>query len=81
MTDHLKRAMQLAHDRGMTLVTLHHTDRLADIFCATCGWPKTHRETVIDQYANEPYGCHPCSWSAEYGRPCSGLPQQQDRAV
>ncbi len=39
MADHLKRAMHLAHDRGMKLVPLHHTDRLADIFCATCGWP------------------------------------------
>ena len=62
----LKRAMLGAHDRGMKFLPLHHTDRLADIFCATCGWPKTHRETVIERYANEPYGCAHCTLSAEH---------------
>ncbi len=80
MADHLKRAMQLAHDRGMKLVPLHHTGRLADIFCAACGWPKTHRETVIEKYANEPYGCARCAMGAEDSAALPGLPQQQDRA-
>ena len=72
----LKRAMQSAVDRGMTLVTLHHSDRLADIFCATCGWPKTHRETVIEQYANDPYGCPRCAEDAPT-RPGHAQPQER----
>jgi len=79
MSDHLKCAMQGAHDRGMKLVTLHHTDRLADIFCATCGWPDTHRETVIKQYADDPYRCLRCAQSAEHGRPGPRHAQPQER--
>ncbi len=81
MTNHLKRAMQIAVDHGMKLQPLRHTDRLADIFCATCGWPKTHRETVIEQYVNEPYGCACCAEKAEDTPTRPGHAQPQDRAV
>ena len=81
MADNLKRAMLGAHKRGMKLAPLHHTDRLADIFCATCGWPKTPRETVIEKYANEPYGCPRCAMRAEDAptRPGHAKPQERGK--
>ena len=61
MTDHLKRAMQLAVDHGMTYRPIPGREDIAEIFCAKCDWPLINRDTVILQYANEPYGCGHCS--------------------
>ena len=56
----MKHAMQLAVDHGMRLQPVQSKAGVADIFCATCGWPLI-RETVIEQYVREPYGCAPCT--------------------
>ena len=60
----VRQAMTLAAARGMKLITLHHSERCAEIYCATCGWPEIHRDTVIEQYVLEPYGCSPCAVKA-----------------
>ena len=60
----VRQAMTLAAARGMKLVTLRHSETCAEIFCATCGWPQSHRDTVIEQYVREPYGCSPCAVKA-----------------
>ena len=56
--DDFKRAMQAASAHGMRFLPIR--DDLAAIFCAKCGWPDSHRETVIGEYANEPFGCSRC---------------------
>jgi len=61
----IRQAMTLAAARGMKLVTLHHSETCAEIYCATCGWPESHRDTVIEQYVREPYGCGPCAAVSE----------------
>lgn len=61
----LKRAMELAQARGMRLSPV--SDDLADIFCATCGWPLDHRVTVVAQYVREPYGCVWCGGDDDQG--------------
>lgn len=63
--DDFKRAMQLAGEHGMRFQPVHSRVGIADIFCAKCGWPKTNRETKIEQFAREPYGCVPCGKKAE----------------
>ena len=60
--DDFKRAMQAANEHGMRFLPIH--DTVAAIFCAKCGWPDSHRETVIEQYANDPYGCAHCAEGA-----------------
>ncbi len=80
MADHLKRAMQLAHDRGMTYRPIRGREDIAEIFCAKCDWPLIYRDTVIEQYANDPYGCARCAVRADDAPTCPGLPRPQDRA-
>ncbi len=89
MADHLKRAMENAHDRGMKLVQCRTDAGLARVACTTCGWPQHLRlgaapadeyDVLIERYALAPHGCHPCRWSAEHGRPCPGHAQPQNRA-
>ena len=63
--DDFKRAMQAASAHGMRFLPIR--DDLAAIFCAKCGWPDSHRETVIEQYASEPYGCPRCADNLEKG--------------
>ena len=70
-----KRAMQAASDHGMRFLPIPGRDTLAEIFCAKCDWPLIYRDTVIKQYADEPYGCGHCALSAEHGRPCAGHAQ------
>lgn len=79
MTD-IKRAMHLAVDRGMTYRPILGREDIAEIFCAKCDWPLIYRDTVVEQYANEPYGCGHCAQSAEHGRPGPGHAQPQDHA-
>ncbi len=57
----IRRAMQLAVDHGMRFHPVHSKAGVADIFCAVCGWPLVRRETVVEQYVREPYGCAPCA--------------------
>ena len=64
----IRRAMQLADEHGMRFQPVHSKAGIADIFCATCGWPLLHRETGIEQYVNEPYGCAPCAATRKQGR-------------
>ena len=64
MSVDLRQAMNLATAHGMKLVTFYRSERCAYIFCATCGWPQEHRETVIEQYIREPYRCAPCAVNA-----------------
>ncbi len=62
----LRRAMELAAKHGMSFhPTRTPNDRVAAIFCKTCGWPKDHRETSIERYAEEPYGCVDCAPAKE----------------
>ncbi len=75
----IRRAMELAAERGMRFQPVHSRAGIADIFCATCGWPDSYRETKIAQYADEPYGCARCARKAEDEHPRPGLPQGQDR--
>ncbi len=77
----IKRAMQLAAERGMTLVQCPTDEGLARIACNVCGWPHTGFDVLVKRYDLAPHGCHPCQWSAEHGRPCPGHAQRQDRAV
>ena len=79
--DDLKRAMQAAVDHGMTYRRIPGREDIAEIFCAKCDWPLISRDTVIEKYANEPYGCAHCTQSAEEGRPCPGHAQPKERAV
>ena len=58
-----KRAMQAAAEHGMRFLPIH--EAVAAIFCAKCGWPDSHREAVIEQYAGEPYGCPRCAAKLE----------------
>ena len=43
--DDFKRAMQAANKHGMRFLPIH--DTVAAIVCPKCGWPDSHRETVI----------------------------------
>ena len=79
MADHLKRAMQLAVDHGMTYRPVPGREDIAEIFCPKCDWPLVYRDTVVSKYANEPYGCGHCAQSAEHGRPCPGHTQPKNR--
>ncbi len=79
--NHLKRAMQLAHDRGMKLVQCPADAGLARISCNACGWSHTDEyDVLLERYVLAPHGCNPCQWSVEHGRPCPGPPRPQDRA-
>ena len=68
MTDQLKRAMQLAVDHGMTYRPVPGREGIAEIFCPKCDWPLVYRDTVVEQYAREPYGCGHCAQQAQVRR-------------
>ena len=57
----IRRAMELAVEHGMRIQPVYGKAWNADIFCAVCGWPLVNRETAIEQYVKEPYGCAPCT--------------------
>ena len=61
MADQIKRAMHLAVDHGMTYRPVPGRENIAEIFCSKCGWPLIYRDTSIEQYAREPYGCGHCA--------------------
>ncbi len=63
----MKRAMQLAVDHGMRFRPVPGREDIAEIFCPECDWPLIDRETVIEQYVREPYGCPHCSKIAKHG--------------
>ena len=78
--DDFKRAMQAAADHGMRFLPIPGREGVVAIFCAKCGWPDSHRETVIEQYANKPYGCPRCALGAKDGLPGVKGAQPQVRA-
>ncbi len=63
----IKRAMQLAVGLGMAYRQIDGREDIADIFCLKCDWPLINRETVLEQYVREPYGCPHCAEGAGHG--------------
>jgi hypothetical protein len=57
--------MELAAKNRMRFMAVHYSENVADIFCAKCGWPEDHRETVLEKYVQEPYGCARCAGHAQ----------------
>lgn len=65
----LREALALATPLGMKVLWSHTEGakrEVAHIFCAECGWPETHRDTVIEKYIREPYACGRCAWGREH---------------
>lgn len=65
----IKRAMQLAAERGQTLTQSPHDPALCAVQCRRCGYPGRSYDTLIHQYLKQPFGCVPCEWVKRNGRP------------